>query len=260
MIVGKKKDYKEKLRCKRSFFVCYHQHMCSHSMKQVMYMKKRDLLRMIELSGLAYGEYQPLDKNEIVYKYNSEKTGVQYSVRVKGNQLTIIFRGTDSFIDVMTDLRFWKKTIPYGNYQSKIRVHSGFINAYKSEDVRSEIHTFMTEEIEKVRITGHSYGAALACLCAIDLQYNFPEKDYEVALFGCPRLGNAAFQRSYNKRLFKTVRVENGNDLISKIPFAWMGFRHVGTRFHVGALRLFGAASFKQHKAQSYYEQILKLQ
>lgn len=231
-----------------------------HSMAWVIKMNKQDLLAMIEWSGLAYGEYQPLDKDEKVYKYNSQKTGVQYSVRIQGDTVKIIFRGTDSFMDVMTDLKFWRKTIPYGNYQSKIKVHHGFINAYKCEDIRNEIHTFITKDIEKIKITGHSYGAALACLCATDLQYNFPEKDYEVALFGCPRLGNSAFRKSYNKRLFKTVRVENGNDIVSKVPFAWMGFRHIGTRLHVGCPRLFLIVSANQHKAQFYYEQILKIQ
>ncbi|WMJ22769.1 lipase family protein [Paludicola sp. MB14-C6] len=222
-------------------------------------MNKQELLSMIELSGLAYGEHQPLDKDERVYKFNSEKTGVQYSVRILGDTIKIIFRGTDSLIDAMTDFRFWRKSIPYGNYYSKIKVHNGFINAYKCEDVRDEIHTFITNDIEKIWITGHSYGAALACLCAIDLQYNFPEKDYEVALFGCPRLGNSAFQRSYDKRIFKTIRVENGNDVITKLPFAWMGFRHIGTRLHVGSPRILFLYSVKQHKSQSYYEQMIKL-
>jgi triacylglycerol lipase len=223
-------------------------------------MNKPDLLYMIELSGLAYQDYQPLDKEEQVIKFNSEKTGVQYSVRIQGDTIKIIFRGTDSLKDAITDIRFWRKTIPYGNYYSKIKVHHGYINAYKCEDVRSEIHSFITKDIQKIKITGHSYGAALACLCAIDLQYNFPEKDYEVVLFGCPRLGNAAFKKSYNKRIFKTVRVENGNDVISKIPFAWMGFRHIGTRLHVGSPRILFFYSINQHKAQAYYEQILKLQ
>lgn len=81
---------------------------------------------------------------------------------------------------------------------------------------------------------------ALAVLCAVDLQYNFPSKDCEVILFGCPRVGNRAFQRSYNQRVFKTLRVENGNDIVTKIPLALWGFRHVGIPIRIGTPRCFG--------------------
>ena len=108
----------------------------------------------------------------------------------------------------------------------------------------------------KITVTGHSLGAALAVLCAIDLQYNFENHDIEVYLFGCPRVGNAAFAKSYNKRIFKTLRVSNGNDIVTKIPPAILGFRHVGTEIHIGRLRLPHIFSFNQHRPQNYYRNL----
>ena len=172
-------------------------------------------------------------------------------------ELKIAFRGTDELRDALTHIQFWKKVIPYGNEKSNIRVHTGFIRAYKAEAVRKTIWSFVDDSIERVIITGHSYGAALACLCAVDLQYNFSDKDYEVTLFGGPRVGNTAFVNSFNTRLFKTLRVENGNDIVTKVPFRIMGYRHVGAKLHLGFPRIFFMVSFKDHSLNAYYEQLL---
>ena len=98
----------------------------------------------------------------------------------------------------------------------------------------------------------------MAVLCAIDLQYHFPDRDYEVALFGCPRVGNRAFQKSYNKRIYKTLRVENGNDIVTKVPPALWGFRHVGIRIPVGAPRLPGVVSLNEHRPQYYIASLFR--
>lgn len=220
-------------------------------------MDKKTILKILEYSSIAYKNIQP--------KYNCVKedtiddkiTDVQCYIRKYKTELYIIFRGTNSKKDWITDFKFWKKTVPYDNMLSKIRVHTGFINAYKSKNVRPKIQSLITDDIERVNVTGHSYGAALATLCAIDLEYNFPEKDYEVILFGSPRVGNRAFKKSYNKRIFKTFRVYNGNDIVTKIPFAFLGYRHVGIGIHVGVPRIFGVFSFHQHGTISYYLSIL---
>ena len=221
-------------------------------------MDKKTLIKMLEYSSESYNNMQSELDGVFLYIINDKKTDVQCYIRIHSKNLYIVFRGTDSYKDWLTDLQFWKKTLPYGNKSSKIRVHSGFINAYRSKEVRGKIHNFVTGEINKIIVAGHSYGAALATLCALDLQYNFPKKDYEVFLFGSPRVGNKAFRDSYNKRLFKTFRVSNGNDIITKIPLAIMGYRHVGINLHIGFFRIPGLFSFSQHNLCKYYSSLLK--
>jgi len=221
-------------------------------------MNRLKLLTMLDYAMLAYSDTPTCNKLKKLVFINCEDNGVQYYVGRKNNTIVIAFRGTDSFRDLLTDAEFWKMSIPYGNTNSDIKVHSGFIKAYKHPCVRDAIHTFITDEIDTVYITGHSYGAALSLLCAIDLEYNFPKKYYEVALFGCPCVGNRAFVSSYNKRLIKTLRVENGNDMVSKIPFRFMGFSHAGIRIHIGTPRIIGVFSLGQHAVQQYYEKLWK--
>ncbi len=215
------------------------------------------LKHSLELCARAYDDEQTYCPCRI-HTIDDMESGIQCYIRVYENSLKIAFRGTDTAEDRIRDLRFWKKKIPYGNYSSKIRVHSGFIDAYKSKRVREEIHEQITDNIRHIEVSGHSLGAAMAVLCAIDINYNFPHVDLEAVLFGCPRVGNRAFARSYNNRVFKTFRVENNNDVVTKIPPAVFGYHHVGIPIHIGAIRLPFWISFVAHWPREYYKNLMK--
>lgn len=221
-------------------------------------MTKNEIIKSLNLSTCAYREIQPYTRCPLVEAIHDTKSGVDCYFRKDKDILWITFRGTDSFKEWISNLTFWKKTIPYDNVTSKIRVHTGFINSYKMEAVRGKILSMITDEIHYVKINGHSRGAALAVLCAVDLQYNYPERDIEAILFGCPRIGNKAFAESYNKRVDKTIRVEYGNDIIGKIPFPFMGFRHVGAKLHIGTPKLPLYFSKNDHYPHKYLSGLLK--
>ena len=211
----------------------------------------------MELSASAYRDIQPYSSHTSAVMIDNVKSGDKYFLRRDGDILWITFRGTDLAREWISNLAFCKKTIPYDNEKSKIRVHTGFLNSYKSLGIRDKILESITRETHYVRISGHSRGAALAVLCAVDIQYNFPACDIEVMLFGCPRVGNKAFVKSYNKRVDKTVRIENGNDIVTKLPFAFMGYRHAGARLHIGAFRFPVSFSANDHYPHEYYSSLL---
>lgn len=215
-------------------------------------MNKRQMLQMLELSSLAYRDNQPLCHCTSMTVLRERTSDTECFVRVRGDFISIVFRGTDSLINWKNDFRFCKRVIPYDNEKTDIRVHAGFLETYRA--IRPRIHTLIPPGACRVMVSGHSLGAALAVLCAVDIQYNFPHKDVEVYLFGCPRVGNRAFARSYNKRVFKTLRVTNGNDIVTKVPPALWGFRHVGIDIHVGAPRLPFVVSLGAHRPQRYYK------
>lgn len=220
--------------------------------REVMRVRVPEVIHAMVLSGLAYQEIQPRLPGEEMAVIDDGVSGMQCYVRRRPQGVSITFRGSNSAKDWRTNLTFWKKTIPYGNTLSPIRVHAGFLKAYKSPAVRDVLHSLMTPEVSRVHICGHSQGGALAILCAVDLQYNFPEKEYVVMSFGSPRVGNRAFAKSYNKRVFQTLRVENGNDIVTKVPPALWGYRHVGVPIRVGMPRIVGFVSFNAHRPQQY--------
>ncbi len=187
----------------------------------------------------------------------SWKNSTEYCVNITDSTVTIVFRGTDSKSEWASNFAFCRKKIPYENTKSEIRVHSGFIDAYNNELVRDRIHKLIPHKPCRVVVTGHSRGAALAALCGVDLQYNFPHLDIAVYLFGCPRVGNKAFAKSYNKRVCRTVRVQNGNDIVTKLPPAFFGYRHAGCAVNVGKTRFPLVFSFKEHYPEQYYASLV---
>lgn len=219
-------------------------------------LNKGTIIKMLEYCGMSYVNHQPCVEDEKIIFINDKKTDVQSFIRIVKDRMTIAFRGSDSLKDWKINSKFCKSEVPYNNYFSKIKVHAGFVSTYKSKNVRKKIHEIVTDKIKKIYITGHSYGAALAILCADDLEYNFPDKEYEIVVFGCPRVGNSAFKKSYNLRLFKTLRVENKNDLVTKVPFAFLGYRHVGSQISIGRNSFFRPFSMKKHSLQEYYSNI----
>lgn len=221
-------------------------------------MRGSDLIRAMGLSATAYQPVQPVSPHIRLTVIDDKASDVQCYIRQRGGLLYITFRGSNSKRDWKTNLAFSKMGIPYGNHRSKIRVHKGFITAYKSPGVRGVLHQMMTPHIYKIRVTGHSLGAALATLCAVDLQYNFPDRSFEVMLFGAPRVGNAAFRDSYNRRVFKTMRVVYGNDMVTKLPFALLGYRHVGMPIHIGPPEVPGIFSALDHLPSRYYAELFK--
>lgn len=215
---------------------------------------KLNLLNMLELSSCAYKDNMPFCRMSSYEIIEDKFTDTECFIKKNDSEVLIIFRGTDSKINWANNFCFCKKIIPYDIQNSKIKVHSGFLTGYKS--IRDKLHKKIPEAACKIKITGHSLGAALSVLCAIDIQYNFKNADIEVYLFGCPRVGNAAFVKSYNKRVFKTLRVTNGNDIVTKLPFNISGYRHVGINIHTGRLRLPFIFSFSQHLPQEYYKSL----
>jgi len=224
------------------------------------YMNHIELIKSLELSASAYRDIQPHSPHIRTDIIDDGKAGVKCFLRIdkrEKNTLRITFRGTDTPTEWFSNFRFSKKTIPYNNEKSKIRVHTGFLNSYKTPNVRDKILAAITGDIHHVKISGHSRGAALAVLCAVDIQYKFPDRDIEAVLFGCPRVGNSAFVRSFNRRVNKTLRIENANDIVTKVPFVLMGYRHVGARLHIGSFRFPLRLSVNDHLTHNYYSGLL---
>lgn len=139
------------------------------------------------------------------------------------NSVIISFRGTQETVDWITDFNGFHEVIPYGNRDSDIRVHRGFLRSYKS--VRGKIHEYISShssKINRIYVCGHSLGGALATLCAVDMQYNYPKKKIACYPSGNPKVGNKAFVESYNKRVPDTTRTYMRTDLVPNLPPVWL--------------------------------------
>ena len=202
------------------------------------------------LKFLQFSEDARLNEAALKVKYgidvkfiNNDITDTQGFILVRPEWITkaivISFRGSQQLKDWLNDFNAWHKVIPYGNTDSKIKVHQGFLKCYKS--VRGEILQFVQKNkynYPNVCVTGHSLGGALALLCAVDIQYNNPDLKLVVYTSGAPSVGNYAFARSYNQRVADTTRTYARGDIVTKCPPWWFGPRirntHVETANPIG--------------------------
>jgi len=146
-----------------------------------------------------------------------------YALSGKDNYI-LAFRGTqpNEWEDIKADLDVKKVFSSSIDGQVEGKVHRGF--KYALNDVWKNIieHMEICEANKKqIFITGHSLGAALATLVAGRL--NNP--NVVLYTYGSPRVGSKKWN---SMQKFTHYRFRNNNDLVTRIPPAFMGFRHNG--------------------------------
>jgi len=89
-------------------------------------------------------------------------------------------------------------------------------------------------EETSISITGHSLGAALATINAIDIVSNCYNRSCPVSafVFGSPRVGNPDFQKAFDSAAdLRLLRVHNSPDVVPKWPK--LGYSDVGTELMI---------------------------
>ena len=163
-----------------------------------------------------------------------------YAVNTK-NTYTLVFRGTEptQWADIKSDLKFRKTKSFDINGFSEGRVHRGFKAAL--DLVWDDINKHMVESKsnkKNIIITGHSLGAALATLVAGRL--NNPK--VELYTFGSPRVGTSKWCKN---QLFKHYRFRNNNDVVTRVPPTWIGYKHHGELMYFDYQNMFATGSGK---------------
>ena len=185
---------------------------------------------MALLSGTAYKE--PEFAKKVFTKHGFTKSkfididGAQCYIIWDNEDTIIAFRGTEpkEMSDVKADLNALKKK----GFLDKGDVHAGFqgeINKIWDTLVK----TISTSKTNNFYITGHSLGGAMATICAKRLQEQFNNVKC-LYTYGSPRVGD--------KKWVKTMQVphyryQNNNDVVCRVPFWIMGYRHHGTNVYL---------------------------
>lgn len=166
--------------------------------------------------------------------------------------LYVSFCGSNEWSDWLYNIWAGKSETPYRDIvtHDMVKVHSGFYHSYLP--TRDLIHDKIKKTANpKIIVNGYSLGGAMATLCALDVQYNFPDKDVGCITFGSPRVGNKAFADSFNRRVPNTIRCVHANDIVPSVPFERWGFHHIGELMSIGDKRKRGI-SIKDHAIYRY--------
>ena len=81
--------------------------------------------------------------------------------------------------------------------------------------------------VKKIIGAGHSLGAALSIIGALEIKMKYGTK-YEVEAhnFGQPRVGNANLAQFMKTKLNGIFRVVHYQDLVPHVPFEWLNYVH----------------------------------
>jgi hypothetical protein len=197
-------------------------------------MEKNEILFNIELAKVSYLKKSKIDWTglglELVQWLNDKKTDTQGFVATRGNDIHLVWRGSASPTDFITDASVVK--VPYvGN----AKVHFGFLNSFKSVE-HNTIAALITaihklgglENVGHIIVSGHSLGAALTVISSFTIASKFDswKGKIKTVTVGCPRVGNRSFKTLYNSLVPNSIRIVHDNDLVTRIPK--LNYFHVG--------------------------------
>ena len=185
---------------------------------------------MAVLSGVAYKE--PKDANKTFEKYGFhnhrfiDKDGAQCYVIWNDISVIICFRGTEP--KEMSDIKADLNALQRKGLHNKGDVHAGFQGEINK--VWDDLN-FTVADIQdrNIYITGHSLGGAMATLAAKRISEEY-DNVHCLYTYGSPRVANRQWCKSLEVSHY---RFQNNNDVVCKVPFWMMGYRHHGTNVYM---------------------------
>jgi hypothetical protein len=154
-------------------------------------------------------------------------------------ELVAAIRGTATILEWLHDAAFL--FVPNPIHAGGGLTEDGFTAIYRSlragadPNAASAIAAITTlvggGDVKTLTVTGHSLGAALATLLALDVALNSGTAQLSVYTYASPRVGEMFFQHTYDGVAPDTYRVHNRPDLVPKVPF--FPYVHVGNDIEV---------------------------
>lgn len=115
--------------------------------------------------------------------------------------------------------------------ESMGRVHRGF--KQEVDDLWPVIEQYLRDNDKTLWFTGHSLGGAMATICAGRCKISeIPSNPQGLFTFGSPRVGD---KRYINFVKIHHYRWVNNNDIVTRVPPMWMGYRHSGHEMYFNA-------------------------
>ena len=109
------------------------------------------------------------------------------------------------------------------------KVHSGFNR--EVDDVWPLLESAIQQNDKELWFCGHSLGGAIATICAFRCrQSSMLANPQELHTFGSPRVGCRRYVKQANVKHFRWV---HNNDVVTRVPPAWMGYRHGGEEVYL---------------------------
>ena len=147
--------------------------------------------------------------------------GAECLIVENSERVVLAFRGTEpaKLNDVLADLKLIKHTAMAGG-----KVHGGFkkeVDDLWMHVVKDVEDNRQIKKPREINLCGHSLGAAMATIAATRLNGDVKA----LYTFGSPRVGGPLFIKNIK---CPHMRFQNNNDIVTRMPPAFLGFRHHG--------------------------------
>lgn len=214
---------------------------------------------IINSYGGKYGAVDWSDCSEVVPFCINHTDG--FTCRWK-EWMVICFRGSHGDEDWQDNFTFNKQEMVFPGGR-RVKVHTGFKTQYYT------VQYYLSEIVQRYRdqvgedayilVCGHSLGGALASLCAADMSWR--AKWITSVTWGSPRVGGRAWAKLFNELAPDSLRYVYRNDIVCRVPTAWMNFCHVTNKIHIGQ----GGSIIKRaigdkndHYPKKYFREIME--
>jgi triacylglycerol lipase len=192
---------------------------------------RRSLL-FAELSSLSY--LSRAEAGRLAYRMGFpeirfyDRDGAQAYIFANADDAVVTCRGTEphDWNDVKADIRLGFVLAETAGW-----VHRGFKR--EVDDLWPRLEQALVTNARPVWFTGHSLGGAMAAICAgrcaVSHIRSNPRSLYT---FGSPRIGS---RRYVNYIQLESYRWVNNNDIVTRVPPAWLGYQHKGQEIYLNA-------------------------
>jgi hypothetical protein len=187
----------------------------------------------------GYTFIEALYGNELatdVSPHTGETVTYGYLASSAAGELVAVIRGTDTVLEWLHDFSFL--FVPDPIHAGGGLTEDGFTAIYRSLRAGADPNSpsaiaaitglVGSQEISSITVTGHSLGAALATLLALDVGLNSGIGGQATTsyTFASPKVGELFFHHTYDSVVPDTYRVYNRQDLVPQAPL--FPYEHVG--------------------------------
>jgi triacylglycerol lipase len=190
----------------------------------------RRALALAELAMIAYNdEAEALEAARAIGFSEAQlidNDGSQAFRFTSEHDVVLACRGTEptEWNDIQADANAVMSVVgTFGN------VHSGFNR--EVDDLWPVLEDLIRENTKPVWFCGHSLGGAMATICAYRCKTSaISSNPQELHTFGSPRVGCRRYIRHAEVTHYRWV---HNNDVVTRVPPAWMGYRHCGNEIYL---------------------------
>ena len=157
------------------------------------------------------------------FAYTGWSTTLYAAVDEASRTAYVVFRGTDSLLDWVVNLSCVPVPFFHPWAHAALSCPGSWHDAGSCRGVRAHEHRF-----DRVVISGHSLGGALAMACAYELHRERFAIDRCVTI-GAPPIYTALSAATVEDAIgTRVMRISRTQDIVPRVPPPWLGYRHVG--------------------------------